>query len=445
MFRELSPEACGLLEVVAFFPQGVDEENVDWLFSAVSDAPNMFDTFCILSLTYRSNGFITMLAPLRDHLRPKDPMTSPLLCTLKKCYFTRLSVNIDPDLPSFKESRWITLEDVNVEHLLDIFTSLDPNSEDVWDACADFFDHLAWHKPRLTVLGPKVEALLDSHPSKSICSGRLSRLFEAVGNQVERQRILTHTLKLWREEGDDDWIANTLLNLSDTNRLLCLGKEAIEQAREASEIFERLGNTEKRAESFNILAWALYGDEQLDAAEEVALRGIELLPENGKQHPVCQGHRLLGKVFSSKGETEKAVHHFEIALRIAATLGSPDDLFWIHYEMARMFSEQSAFDAAHDHVERAKLHTDNPYYLGRATELRAGFWFEQGMFGEARLEASCAADVYMKVGAAQDIEGCGELLRVIGGLDLNGAGELFHRSMSPPVCTNVPFQGRETD
>ena len=427
MFRELGPEARGLLEVVAFFPQGVAEENVDWLFSTVSDAPNMFDTFCILSLTHRSNGFITMLAPLRDHLRPKDPMTSPLLSIVKECYFARLSVGLDPDLPSFGESRWITSEDVNVEYLLDVFTSVDPNSEDIWDNCVDFLNHLRWHKPRLTVLGPKVEALSDNHPFKALCLTMLSRLFEAVGNEVERQRVLTHTLKLWREEGDDSWVANTLLNLSDTNRLLHLEKEAIEQAREALEIFERLGETVKQAEGFIYLAWALYNDEQLDAAEEAALRGIELLPENDEQYEICRGYRVLGNIYSSKGKTEKAVHHFEMALGIATTLGSPDILFWVHYSLAEMSSEQSAFDAANDHIERAKSHADNAYDLGRAMELRAGFWFEQGMFEEARLEASCAAEAYMKVGAAEEIERCRELLREFDELDLDDAGKPFHK------------------
>ena len=130
MFQELGPGARELLGVVAFFPQGVGEENIDWLFPAISDGPSMFDTFCVLSLTYRSNGFITMLAPLRDHLCPKDPTSSTLLGMTKERYFSRLSAHVHPDKPGFEESRWITSEDVNIEHLLDVFTSIGASLED---------------------------------------------------------------------------------------------------------------------------------------------------------------------------------------------------------------------------------------------------------------------------------------------------------------------------
>jgi len=198
-FQELGPDARGLLGVVAFFPQGVDENNLDWLFPTISDVPNVFDKFCILSLTHRSDGFTTMLAPLRDYFCPKDPKSSPLLITTKECYFTRLSVDLDPDTPGFGEGRWITSEDANVEHLLDVFTSIEANSNDVWNACDYFMDHLHWHKPRLVVLGPKIEALPDDHPYKPLCLRGHSWLFGLVGNQVERKRLLTYALKLWRE------------------------------------------------------------------------------------------------------------------------------------------------------------------------------------------------------------------------------------------------------
>ena len=120
LFQELGLDARGLLGVVVFFPQGVDENNLEWLFPTLSNRANIFDTFCVLSLTYRSNGFVTMLAPLRDHLCPKDPASSPLLHATKDHYFRRLLVHIDPNMPGFEEARWITSEDVNVGHLFNV-------------------------------------------------------------------------------------------------------------------------------------------------------------------------------------------------------------------------------------------------------------------------------------------------------------------------------------
>ena len=53
-FRELCPDARGLSGVVAFFPQGVNGGNIEWLLPTTSDGPNTFDEFCTsLLLGYR--------------------------------------------------------------------------------------------------------------------------------------------------------------------------------------------------------------------------------------------------------------------------------------------------------------------------------------------------------------------------------------------------------
>jgi len=414
LFQELGPDARALLGVVAFFPQGVDENNLEWLFPTISNRADVFDKFCILSLTCRTNGFITMLAPLRDYLSPKDPNTSPLLCRTKEHYFTRMSIEINPNRPDFGGTRWIASEDVNVEHLLDVFTTADANSDGVWVACTSFMEHLHWHKKRLTILTPKIEGLPDDHRSKPECLYELSRLFHSVGNHVEQKQLLVRALTIWRERGSDCDVATALTELSNVNQAIGLHKEGVQQAKEASEILERLGDTAGQAQCLIRLAHSLRLGNQLDAAEEAALRAINLLPEKGEEFRFSESHRALGNIYRSKGDTEKAVHHFEVAIGVGSPFNWHETLFCLHYELATLLRGEGRFDDAHAHIGRAKSHAaDSAYYLGRATELQAWIWYDQHKLEEARSEALHAADVYGTVGAVKDVEECKSLLRVI--------------------------------
>jgi len=188
-----------------------------------------------------------MLMPLRDYLCPKDPTSSSLLRTTKDHYFTRISVDINPNKPSFRESQWITSEDINVEHLLDVFTTIDANSDSVWGACAYFMQHLYLHKYRLVILKPKIEGLPDDHSSKPGCLFELSRLFDMVGDQVERNRLLTCALILERERGSDHQVARILRHLSAANGKMRLREEGVRLAKEALEVYEQLGDMVKQA------------------------------------------------------------------------------------------------------------------------------------------------------------------------------------------------------
>ena len=153
------------------------------------------------------------------------------------------------------------------------------------------------------------------------------------------------------------------------------------------------------------LAYVLCADQQLDAAEETASRAIGLLPEKGKQFLVCQGHRILGGIYRSKGDTGKAIHHFEVTLRIASSLNSHAELFQVHFALATLFSGEDRFDDAQAHVERAKSHAiDNAYLLAWASQLQAWVWYDQHMFEEAKSELSRALGVFEKLGATNDAE-----------------------------------------
>ena len=410
-FRQIHPSARQLLEVVAFFPQGVDEENLAWLFPTTPDIKSVFDKFCVLSLTHRNNGFITMLAPIRDYL---NPQSSPLIRATKDRYFTRLSVPVYPGEPGFKEAEWIKLEDINVEHLVDVFTSTDTSAHDAWKACGHFMEHLYWHKPRQTVLGPKIEGLPDGHRSKAKCLLKLSRLFSSIGNHMEGKRLLTHSLSLRREGWNYFEVAQTLRSLSGVNRELGLYREGIQQAEEAIKIYKRFWSTVEQGKCWINLALLLLGDGQLDAAENAALHAIDLLLEKGKEHSLCQSYRVLGNICLSKGERENVIIHFKTALRIASRFNWQDQLSGIHLDLALLFLGDGKLDDANAHIGQAKSHAvGNPYFLGHAMDLQARIWYRQRRLEDARFEALGALEVYEKLGAAGDAEGCRKLLQEI--------------------------------
>ena len=301
---------------------------------------------------------------------------------------------------------------MNIEYLLDVFTSVNANSVGVWDSCAYFIQHLRWHKVRLVVLGPKIERLPDDHPSKPECLKQLSWLFNLVGNDVEQKRLLEHALKLWRERGDDFQVATTLRFVSNANTYLGLHKEGVKQAEEALEIYKQLGDKTGQALAWQTLAGSLYEDEQLDAAEEATLRAIELLADGDNQFTVCACCRTLGDICRDKGEVEKAVSHFETALGIASRFNFQFQQFWVHYELAHLVFRENKFDDAHTHLERAKSYAINdPYQLGRAMEEQARVWYKQRRFGEAKSEALGAISAYEKVGAAKDLEDCRRIVQ----------------------------------
>ncbi|KAF9785112.1 hypothetical protein BJ322DRAFT_1108573 [Thelephora terrestris] len=416
-FRELDKNgnARHLLEVVAFYPHGVDEKNLKQFFPTILDRQNIFDKFCVLSLAYRNNGFVTMLAPLRDYLSPEVPESSPLLCATKDCYFTRLSVDLYPGRPGFAEAEWIKSEDVNVERLLDVFTSIDMIAPDIWDPCAKFLEHLRWHKPRLTVLRSKIEGLPEDHPFKSRCLFGLSQSFGPAGNQPEGIRLLTHALTLERKRGDDFRVALTLKYLAEAKVETGDEEEGMKQAGEALEIYKRLGDTAGQAECSYVLAHLLFHNDEPDAAEDAISKMIDSLTEKGQDFLLCRSHCVLGEVYAEKEENEEAIAQYKMALEIASHFNWWLELISIHAALAQLFLDEDEFDDASAHIERAKSNAlDDAHTLGHMTKFQARIWYQQHRLEDARCEALRALEILERANCRkikesrellQDIEG----------------------------------------
>ena len=441
MFRDLGPDARDLLGVVAFFPQGVDENNINWLFPTISGRENIFDEFCALSLAYRSDGFVTMLAPIRNHLSPKDPTSAQLLCSTKVRYFTRLLVHVERGKPEFEESRWIMSEDVNVEHLLDVFMTTDVTSgaSSAWNVCCNFMNLLLWHKARFVTLGWKIEALADDHPLKLQCTLSLSMLLWKAGNHADCKRLLAHALVLCQAQGEDERLATVLGELSKMHVQMGFVEEGIQRAKEASEVYGRLSRPAEQANSLVHLAQLLIRDKQLDAAEEAVSHAIDLLSEKGEQ--LCTCHHLLGVIYGSKREFEKGIHHCKVALTIASPLNLFILLARVHFALAQLFFDQSRLDEAHAHIAHAKSNAINgnePYLLAYVMGFHAETWHAQHRFEEAKSEALRALAAFAKLGAIKDGGNVMKLLRKIDRdsrrnvipRELDGGGEVLATVLS---------------
>ncbi len=109
--------------------------------------------------------------------------------------------------------------------------------------------------------------------------------------------------------------------------------------------------------------------------------------------------------FHSKGEREKAFHHFETSLGIAATLNWHNQLVFGHYSMAEIFIAEDGFSDAQAHIEKAKSHAiEGTYQLGIVMVRQAFIWFQQSRLKDARSEILAVLEIFEKFGATQNIE-----------------------------------------
>jgi tetratricopeptide (TPR) repeat protein len=138
--------------------------------------------------------------------------------------------------------------------------------------------------------------------------------------------------------------------------------------------------------------------------------------DQGQQSLVCESQQTLGVVYNCKGETEKAIYHFEKGLKIASAFNCHNLLFEIHFDLVKVFCRQGRFNDANAHIGQLKLDAGNNLFdSGNAMEVQARIWYGQRRLEDAKSEALCVLEILQGVGAAVGVKCCRYLLQIIDG------------------------------
>jgi tetratricopeptide (TPR) repeat protein len=123
-------------------------------------------------------------------------------------------------------------------------------------------------------------------------------------------------------------------------------------------------------------------------------RKLHLVQSNSSQRKaknslVCRSHRILGDIYRSKGEREKAVHHFEAALGIASPFNWHDRYFGIITPGGLFCDEEKVRRCTGNHIEQAKSHAaEDGSNLGLAMEMQARIWYRQSQARRGEIRGS---------------------------------------------------------
>ncbi|KAG9309690.1 hypothetical protein JVU11DRAFT_10363 [Chiua virens] len=182
--KALGHDALRVLRIIAFFPQGINQDHLTRLFPSVLRISSITDTLCRVSLVHTSTAFVTMLAPVRLFLETLPIAGLELLKDVRSMYYKSLE-----EISREKNSRadFLVSDHLNIECLIAIdIAQPPPDIPNITSACRRFLLGLKWHKPRHTSLRPVISSLPEEtsseKASKAECLFALGCLFYELSN-----------------------------------------------------------------------------------------------------------------------------------------------------------------------------------------------------------------------------------------------------------------------
>ncbi|KAG1733921.1 uncharacterized protein EDB91DRAFT_1084306 [Suillus paluster] len=219
--QKLGENGRHALAVIAFLPQGLNEDLASDLLPSLPQVSTVCDVLCMQSLVYRQDNFIKMLAPIRHFVRDSLPPPDPTcLREIRALYYRTVQQCSEArDNPA----DIIISDHLNIEHVLAFDLGYVP--KETYHPYWQFLQCLQWHLPRPTTLAPAIFNIVEKSSTwvpKADCLWRLGWLYFTLSQLAEQMKAFKAAESLYLTAGHHENVAHCVAQCADTYR--CQGR-----------------------------------------------------------------------------------------------------------------------------------------------------------------------------------------------------------------------------
>ena len=217
--RKLGKKGRRALAVVAYLPQGLNDNLAKDLLPSIRDITTICDVLCRHSLVYRQGTFIKMLAPIRRYVQNSSPLISTCLRDIRTFYYHAV-----------RQCSWkrdshadiIASDHLNIEHVI-VFDlrQIPKGTKQTWDVCRQFLWYLRCHLPRPTALAPAIFNTIDNRSTcapKAECLMHLGELYDTLSQLTEATSAFRAAEALYLTSSDHESVAYCVIQRANWYR-----------------------------------------------------------------------------------------------------------------------------------------------------------------------------------------------------------------------------------
>ncbi|KAG1840377.1 hypothetical protein DFJ58DRAFT_748763 [Suillus subalutaceus] len=222
--QDLGEDGLRVLAIIAFLPQGLNENLAGDLLPSLPQVNAICDVLCMQSLVYRQDNFLKVLAPIRHYVR--DSLQAPDSTSLREihAFYYRTVASCSKERDQYADI--IISDHVNIEHVIAFdLADIPDDAEETYKACWQFLERLDWYLPRPTTLTPAISNIVENSSTwtlKADCLLTLTRLYDTLSQLVEASQAFQAAEALYLTAGDPERMGDCLINRADMLR--CQGR-----------------------------------------------------------------------------------------------------------------------------------------------------------------------------------------------------------------------------